>query len=206
MPGNGHVRFGGRPSGKGPARSGTSPPGRPYPDREEVARRATPGRHRGGAATPAGPVLHLLQHDAAAPGAGPPHPRPGLCGPTQSRAHRPGHPRPLPVRTDRIDSGGSLTVRHNSRLHHIGLGARLAGTPVTMLIDNLHIRVIHRHTGQLIRELILDPTRDYQPRGLPPGPPKQTAATPRPASRSRPNPPPTAEVRAGRRPPAGPRP
>jgi hypothetical protein len=34
-------------------------------------------------------------------------------------------------------------------------------------------RVIHRHTGQLIRELILDPTRDYQPRGLPPGPPKR---------------------------------
>ena len=33
------------------------------------------------------------------------------------------------VRTDRIDSGGSVTIRHNSRLHHIGLGAHLAGTP-----------------------------------------------------------------------------
>jgi hypothetical protein len=31
------------------------------------------------------------------------------------------------------------------------------------LIDDLHIRVIHRHTGDLIRELTLDPTRDYQP-------------------------------------------
>jgi Integrase core domain len=84
------------------------------------------------------------------------------------------------VRTDKIDSGGSVTVRHNSRLHHIGLGARLAGTPISLLIDDLHIRVIHRHTGALIRELILDPSRDYQPRGLPPGPPKQTAATPPP--------------------------
>ena len=65
---------------------------------------------------------------------------------------------------DKIDRWGSVTLRHNSRLHHIGLGARLAGTPVTLLIDNLHIRVIHRHTGDLIRELILDPTRDYQPR------------------------------------------
>ena len=74
--------------------------------------------------------------------------------------------------TTRSTTGGSVTLRHNSRLHHIGLGARLAGTPVTLLIDNLHIRVIHRHTGELIRELILDPTRDYQPRGLPPGPPK----------------------------------
>jgi hypothetical protein len=106
------------------------------------------------------------------------------------------------VRHDRIDRWGSVTLRHNSRLHHIGLGARLADTPVSLLIDDLHIRVIHRHTGELIRELILDPTRDYQPRGLPPGPPKQTAARPRAASRSRPNVPPAAEVKAGRRPPA----
>jgi hypothetical protein len=83
------------------------------------------------------------------------------------------------VRHDKIDRWGAVTVRYNGRLHHIGLGVRLAGTPVSLLIDDLHIRVIHRHTGALIRELILDPTRDYQPRGLPPGPPKQTAAAPR---------------------------
>jgi transposase InsO family protein len=110
------------------------------------------------------------------------------------------------VRHDKIDQWGSITLRYNSRLHHIGLGTRLAGTPVTLLIDDLHIRVIHRHTGQLIRELILDPTRDYQPRGLPPGPPKQTTATPRAASRSRPSRATATEVKAGRRPPAGPRP
>jgi hypothetical protein len=115
----------------------------------------------------------------------------------------PGHYR---VGTDKIDAGGSVTVRHNSRLHHIGLCARLAGTPISLLIDDLQIRVIHRHTGDLIRELILDPTRDYQPRGLPPGPPNQIAATPPPASRSRPKVPPAAGVNAGRRPPAGPRP
>jgi hypothetical protein len=42
-----------------------------------------------------------------------------------------------------------------------------------MLVDDLHVRVIHRHTGELIRELTLDPTRDFQPRGVPPGPPKR---------------------------------
>ena len=110
------------------------------------------------------------------------------------------------VRTDKIDNYGSVTLRHNSRLHHIGLGARLAGTPVLLLIDDLHIRIAHRHTGELIRELTLDPTRDYQPRGLPPGPPKKAAATPHSASRSRPHVPPAAGVKAGRRPPAGPRP
>jgi transposase InsO family protein len=110
------------------------------------------------------------------------------------------------VRNDIIDTGGSVTLRHNSRLHHIGLGTRLAGTPVTLLVDNLRIRVIHRHTGELIRELTLDPTRDYQPRGLPPGPPKThrghiTAGIP-----SRPIRATTAGVKAGRRPPEGRRP
>jgi Integrase core domain len=69
------------------------------------------------------------------------------------------------VRNDTIDSAGTVTLRHNSRLHHIGLGAARRGTRVTLLIDDLHVRVIGRDTGQLIRELILDPTRDYQPRG-----------------------------------------
>jgi transposase InsO family protein len=78
------------------------------------------------------------------------------------------------VRNDTIDSGGTVTLRHNSRLHHIGVGAGRRGTPVTLLVDDLHIRIIGRDTGELIRELILDPTRDYQPRGLPPGPPKKT--------------------------------
>jgi transposase InsO family protein len=102
------------------------------------------------------------------------------------------------VRQDKIDSGGSVTLRHNSRLHHIGLGTRLAGTRILLLVDDLHIRVVNRDTGTLIRELTLDPTRDYQPRGLPPGPPK--------ASRPLPTASPAAGVKAGRRPPAGPRP
>lgn len=77
------------------------------------------------------------------------------------------------VRHDKIDAGGSITLRHNSRMHHIGLGRTNAGTPVTVLVAGLQVRVIHRDTGALIRELTLDPSRDYQPRGLPPGPPKK---------------------------------
>ena len=45
-------------------------------------------------------------------------------------------------------------------------GKRRTGTRVTVLIDDLDIRVLDRHTGQLIRKLVLDPTRDYQPRGV----------------------------------------
>ena len=77
------------------------------------------------------------------------------------------------VRHDRVDQSGTVTLRYDSHLHHIGLGRRLAGTQVTLLVDDLHIRVIERHTGELIRELMLDPTRDFQPRGVPPGPPKR---------------------------------
>ena len=43
-------------------------------------------------------------------------------------------------------------------------------TPALMLIHDLHIRVINAATGELLRELTLDPTRDYQPTGAPKGP------------------------------------
>ncbi len=65
-------------------------------------------------------------------------------------------------RHDRIDNSGVITLRHDSRLHHIGLGRRYAGTPVLVLVHDLHIRVLST-SGQLLRELTLDPTRDYQP-------------------------------------------
>ena len=78
------------------------------------------------------------------------------------------------MRHDRIDGSGTVSLRHSSRLHHIGLGRLLAGTAVTLLADDLHIRVINRDTGELIRDLTLDPRRDYQPTGRPPGPPRKT--------------------------------
>ena len=39
-----------------------------------------------------------------------------------------------------------------------------AGVRVLMLIRELNIRII-TEDGELIRELVLDPTRDYQPTG-----------------------------------------
>ena len=67
------------------------------------------------------------------------------------------------VRKDRVDRDGKLTLRHASRLHHIGIGHRYSGTRVLMLIHERNIRVITEDTGQLIRQLVLDTTRDYQP-------------------------------------------
>jgi transposase len=75
------------------------------------------------------------------------------------------------VRADRVDTDGKLTLRHNGRLYHIGIGRTHARTRVLMLVHDLDIRVINAATGELLRQLTLDPTRNYQPTGRPPGPP-----------------------------------
>jgi transposase InsO family protein len=71
------------------------------------------------------------------------------------------------VRRDRIDTNGTLTLRHNSRLHHIGIGRHHAGTHVLVLALDTHIRVI-TEDGQLLRDLTLDPDHDYQPQSKTP--------------------------------------
>jgi len=70
------------------------------------------------------------------------------------------------VRRDKVDITGVITLRHNSRLHHIGLGRRLTGTRVLVLVADLHVRVL-TGDGELLRELTLDPSRDYQPMNRP---------------------------------------
>ncbi|GLU87636.1 MULTISPECIES: hypothetical protein [Kocuria] len=74
------------------------------------------------------------------------------------------------MRTDRIDKAGVVTLRHNGKLHHIGIGRTYAGTYVLLLVHGLHIRVIDAATGEILRELTLNPNRDYQPTGKPHGP------------------------------------
>lgn len=74
------------------------------------------------------------------------------------------------VRRDRVDNTGALSLRLAGRLHHIGVGRTHAGTRVLMLICDLNVRIINAATAELIRELTIDPTRDYQPRGVKPGP------------------------------------
>jgi transposase InsO family protein len=77
------------------------------------------------------------------------------------------------VRHDTVDQFGKLTVRHAGRLHHIGVGRTHARTHVVMLIHDRDIRIINAATGELIRQLTIDPTRDYQPSGVPTGRPKK---------------------------------
>ena len=68
------------------------------------------------------------------------------------------------IRRDRIDSGGAVTLRHDSRLRHIKVGRLHAGTRVVMLVAGLDVRIL-TEDGDLIRQLVLDQSRDYQPMG-----------------------------------------
>jgi hypothetical protein len=42
-----------------------------------------------------------------------------------------------------------------------------------MLVHDLDVRIINAATGELIRDLTIDPTRDYQTRNVPCGRPKK---------------------------------
>jgi transposase InsO family protein len=81
------------------------------------------------------------------------------------------------VRTDRTDPAGKLTLRISGKLHHIGTGTENARTPVLMLVRDLNVPVVNAATGEPIRELVIDPARNYQPLGRPPGPQPKTPRT-----------------------------
>jgi transposase InsO family protein len=84
------------------------------------------------------------------------------------------------VRTDIIGATGTVTLRHAGKLYHIGIGRTHAGTHILLLVQDLQIRIINAATGELLRELTLDTTRNYQPTGRPPGPARQPPKTSNP--------------------------
>ena len=81
--------------------------------------------------------------------------------------------------TEELHTGTYTVTRHGSV--EIGvrwlihLGARWAGTTVTVIIQGTHAAVFHR--DDLVRQLTLDPTRRYQPTGAKRGGPRQPRQT-----------------------------
>lgn len=71
------------------------------------------------------------------------------------------------VRHDKIDKAGSVTLRIAGQLRHIGVGRTYARTDVILLVQDLHVTVVHAATGEILRDLIIDPRKDYQPRSHP---------------------------------------
>ncbi len=67
------------------------------------------------------------------------------------------------VRYDKVDPSGTISFRHAGKMHHIGIGRHYKNTRIIMLVDGLEIRIVDQQTGELMRELTLDPAKDYQP-------------------------------------------
>jgi len=67
------------------------------------------------------------------------------------------------IRHDIVGSSGTVTLRIHGQLRHIGIGRTHHRTHVILLIQDLEVRIINAITGELLRELTIDTTRDYQP-------------------------------------------
>jgi transposase InsO family protein len=65
------------------------------------------------------------------------------------------------VRTDVVDAYGRVTLRHDSRLLHIGIGRRHSGLRIRLYVADLDVRIVTLD-GEILRHLELDPSRDYQ--------------------------------------------
>ena len=72
------------------------------------------------------------------------------------------------VRTDKVSKNGTVTLRVAGQLRHIGIGRTHAGTDILLLVQDLAVRIVNAATGEILRELLIDPARDYQaPAGHP---------------------------------------
>jgi hypothetical protein len=55
-------------------------------------------------------------------------------------------------------------VRYRSRLRHIAVGRANKGRRVVLLVADRDVRVLSAE-GEILRQLMLDPSRKYQPLG-----------------------------------------
>lgn len=67
------------------------------------------------------------------------------------------------IRHDTVDQFGKLTLRHASRLRHLGIGRAHAGTKVLILVTTTTVTVITQPTHQLIASHTINPDRNYWP-------------------------------------------
>ncbi|TMG62831.1 MAG: IS481 family transposase [Chloroflexi bacterium] len=66
------------------------------------------------------------------------------------------------VRRDKIDRFGKVTLRYLGKLRHIPVGEAHKNRRVRLFVAGPHVRIV-TEDGELIRELSIDPKRDYQP-------------------------------------------
>jgi transposase InsO family protein len=65
------------------------------------------------------------------------------------------------IRHDTVDQFGKLTLRHGSRLHHLGVGRTHAHTPVLILVTTHTVTVISKTGNHVLSSHHIDPDRNY---------------------------------------------
>jgi transposase InsO family protein len=94
---------------------------------------------------------------------------PGQITPAQAYQARPkAHPPGLPadtfrIRHDTVDQFGKLTLRHGSRLHHLGVSRAHAQTPVLILVTTKTVTVISKTGYHVLASHHINPDKNYWP-------------------------------------------
>jgi len=65
------------------------------------------------------------------------------------------------IRYDTVDQFGKLTLRHGSRLHHLGVGRTHAHTPVLILVTTNTVSIISKTGHQLLSSHHIDADKNY---------------------------------------------
>jgi transposase InsO family protein len=92
---------------------------------------------------------------------------PGHTTPAYAYQARPkAHPHNQPsahfrIRHDTVDKFGKLTLRHGSRLHHLGIGITHAHTPVLILVTAHTVTVISKTGHHVLSSHHIDPAKNY---------------------------------------------
>lgn len=75
-----------------------------------------------------------------------------------SNGHAPGHYR---LRYDRLDTKGTMTLRHAGRLRHLPAGIINARTRVLALSDDHQVLITDLATGEVLSRHLIDPDKGY---------------------------------------------
>ncbi|WP_207760732.1 hypothetical protein [Mycolicibacterium sphagni] len=67
------------------------------------------------------------------------------------------------IRHDIVDAFGKLTLRHGSRLHHLGIGRAHAQTPVLILVTTSTVTVISKTRHHDLASHEINPNKNYWP-------------------------------------------
>jgi hypothetical protein len=129
---------------------------------QTLAHQAAPRWHPRPAPTAPRPLHRRVQPSPPPQPPSPPHPRRRLRAAPQDQPpqHRRRPPPPRPPRPHRHHRRHIPPPRRPPPPHRHRPNP--SGTPIIPLIDDLDTRVINTTTGELLRHLSLDPTRNYQ--------------------------------------------